>query len=57
MSSPVIIGTRIVAEGVEHKEQYELLKKLGVDYIQGFYFGKPVPANIFEPINSISLSA
>lgn len=45
------IGTRIVAEGVEHKEQYELLKKLGVDYIQGFYFGKPVPANIFEENN------
>ncbi len=45
------IGTRIVVEGVEHKEQFELLKGLGVDYIQGYYFGKPVPANIFEENN------
>ena len=45
------IGTKIVVEGVEHKEQFELLKSLGVDYIQGYYFGKPVPANIFEEKN------
>lgn len=45
------IGTKIVVESVEHKEQFELLKSLGVDYIQGYYFGKPVPANIFEEKN------
>lgn len=45
------IGTKIVVEGVEYKEQYELLKSLGVDYIQGYYFGKPVPASIFEENN------
>lgn len=45
------IGTKIVVEGVEHKEQFELLKSLGVDYIQGYYFGKHVPANIFEEKN------
>lgn len=45
------IGTKIVVEGVEHKEQFELLKSLGVDYIQGYYFGKPVPANIFKEKN------
>ena len=45
------IGTKIVVEGVEHKEQFELLKSLGVDYIQGYYFGKPVPDNIFEEKN------
>ncbi len=45
------IGTKIVVEGVEHKEQFELLKRLGVDYIQGYYFGKPVSANIFEENN------
>lgn len=42
------IGTKIVVEGVEHKEQFELLKSIGVDYIQGYYFGKPVPAKVFE---------
>ena len=45
------IGTKIVVEGVEHKEQYYLLKRLGVDYIQGYYFGKPVPAKVFEENN------
>ena len=45
------IGTQIVVEGVEHKEQFDLLKKLGVNYIQGYYFGKPVPADEFERIN------
>ena len=38
----------VVAEGVETKEQYELLKKLGCDIIQGYYFSKPVPAEEFE---------
>ena len=45
------IGTQIVVEGIEHKEQFDLLKKLGVNYIQGYYFGKPVPADEFERIN------
>ena len=42
------IGTQIVVEGVEHSDQYELLRELGADYIQGYYFGKPVPAMEFE---------
>ena len=42
------IGTKLVVEGVEHQEQYELLRGLGVHYIQGFYFGKPAAAKDFE---------
>lgn len=38
----------VVAEGVETKEQYELLKKLGCDVIQGYYFSKPVPPEEFD---------
>ncbi len=34
---------RIVAEGVEHKEELEELERIGVEYIQGFYFSKPIP--------------
>lgn len=45
------IGSKIVVEGVEHKEQLDILKELGVDYIQGYYYGKPVPSNEFEEIN------
>ena len=37
-----------VAEGVETKEQLEILKELGCDYAQGYYFNKPIPLNDFE---------
>lgn len=33
----------VIAEGVEEEEQVQLLKRLGCDYIQGFYFAKPMP--------------
>ena len=37
----------VVAEGVETEEQYQYLKDVGCEYIQGYYFSKPVPADIF----------
>ena len=36
------IGIETIAEGVETKEIYECLVSLGVDYIQGYYFYKPM---------------
>lgn len=41
------LGTRIVAEGVETKEMVEALVRLGCDYLQGYYFSKPVPEEQF----------
>ncbi len=38
---------KIVAEGVETKAQYDAMVKLGIDYIQGYYFSKPIPAQEF----------
>lgn len=38
----------IIAEGVETEEQYKILKKIGIEIIQGFYFSKPLPATEFE---------
>ncbi|MCM1467487.1 MAG: EAL domain-containing protein, partial [Alistipes sp.] len=37
----------ILAEGVETKEQVELLKKIGCDYVQGYYYAKPMPEEEF----------
>lgn len=38
---------KIVAEGVETDAQQEILKKMGSDYLQGFYFGRPICAADF----------
>jgi diguanylate cyclase (GGDEF)-like protein len=35
------IGCRVIAEGVENAEQCTLALELGVDYLQGFLFGRP----------------
>ncbi len=39
-----------IAEGVELKEQYEILKEMGCDVIQGYYFSKPLPSEEFEKL-------
>jgi diguanylate cyclase (GGDEF)-like protein/PAS domain S-box-containing protein len=39
---------KVVAEGVETKEQLRLLTALDCDEFQGYLFSKPVPAEIFE---------
>ena len=38
---------KIVSEGVETKIQLDSLAELGVDYIQGYYFSKPLPMDEF----------
>ncbi|MBQ7487316.1 MAG: EAL domain-containing protein, partial [Clostridia bacterium] len=38
----------VVAEGVETEEQYMVLKTMGCDLVQGYYFSKPVPPEAFD---------
>ncbi len=41
------LGLELLAEGVETKEQVELLRSIGCDQVQGYYYAKPMPAEEF----------
>jgi len=42
------LGMTVVAEGIETKEEVDILRALDCDVIQGYYFGKPLPLDEFE---------
>lgn len=42
------IGAKVTAEGVENEDQLKFLQDAGCDYIQGYYFYKPLPELSFE---------
>ncbi len=42
------LNRKIVAEGVETADQAEILAAFGCDYLQGYYFAKPVSGNDFR---------
>lgn len=37
------LGIPIVVEGIESRNQSDEMERLGVDYIQGYYYGRPLP--------------
>ena len=37
----------VVVEGIETEEQVKVMEKMGVEYIQGYYYSKPLPLNEF----------
>ena len=41
------IGMELVVEGVETKETLEQFTEMGCDFIQGYYFSRPLPENEF----------
>jgi len=42
------LGLTVVAEGIETEAQFALVKELGCHEVQGFLFGRPLPAPDFE---------
>lgn len=44
------MDVRTIAEGAETREQVEFLREKGCDYIQGYYFYKPMPMEDFASI-------
>ena len=44
------VNIQVLLEGVETKEEYEKVKAMGLDYIQGYYFGKPMQAEALKAL-------
>ena len=44
------LGMKIVVEGIETKKMVELLSSYGCDYMQGYYFSKPLPVFEFQKL-------
>ena len=40
----------VIAEGVEEKEQVKFLNSVGCEYVQGYYFAKPMPVEEYEKL-------
>ena len=51
------LGAEIVVEGVEDKEKAEWFSEMGCEYIQGFYYAKPMPEAEFIEFCKQSLKA
>jgi len=51
-----ILGMRVVAEGVETAAQVALLRQIGCDYMQGYYYSRPLPADDFHAFVATALT-
>lgn len=44
------MGMKVVAEGIENQQQSDFLREHGCDYLQGFYYYKPMSAEEFSKL-------
>ncbi|MEG1812669.1 MAG: EAL domain-containing protein [Clostridia bacterium] len=49
------LGIPVIAEGAETREQVDFLRSVGCDYVQGYYYARPMPAQAYEQL-CLSLS-
>lgn len=47
------LNLKVVAEGVETREQMRRLQTMGCDYVQGYFLSKPMPAGEFESLLAV----
>ena len=43
LKTATALGCRVITEGVETEGEYATLRKIGVEMLQGYYFGRPIP--------------
>jgi EAL domain-containing protein (putative c-di-GMP-specific phosphodiesterase class I) len=43
-------GITTLAEGVETEQEWHYIRNIGIDLVQGYYFGRPAP----EPLSQLS---
>jgi len=41
------LNMQVIAEGIEHKNQYDMLTKMGCDFCQGYYYSRPLSEDDF----------
>src|SRR5208282_666131 len=46
------LGKRVIAEGVESYEQFEILRNLGCEYVQGYLISKPLASALVDEMLS-----